>query len=151
MDGFDVLNEDGSRFIVAKEKVNEPMDQLPRRAYFEIESIKDGQLGIELKSEEDSLFYDGLEGYVLHSQSKMVYPAIPISIGSVVGVTVWTIEREEGVFRSLITFSVNGKSACHKTISFKGSNVTPVVYVGAKNSEVKNVGQHPFQFDNGKV
>jgi hypothetical protein len=104
MDKFDFSYADGSTFIMAEEDNDESNMEYYRGYYFEVEITLAGNMCIELKSSSGALLYDGLFGDLLHLSTKAVFPGVPFSDSSVVGIHVWSIKTDDKNVKSMVRF-----------------------------------------------
>ena len=122
---IEILRQDGSKLLIAKVDDNGQKIQLPSRIYFEIEIEREGNIALELKSENDSIIYEGLTGDILRSLSKEVFSGIKLQTGSFLEVRAWTLEEKGNIPHTWIEFFVDGTNACRRPIWIMGSNINP--------------------------
>ena len=84
---------------------------------------------IKLKSDNDSVIYDGVSGDTLETSSSLVIPGAPLVTGSVVKVTIWTMKTNEGDIQSLCQFETDGKMISSRSVILNGSDIIPTIYV----------------------
>ena len=104
-------------------------DEEPVRSYFEVNGINDENMIIELKSDTDSVIYDGVSGDTLENSSSLVIPGAPLVTGSVVKVIIWTMVTNEGDIQSLCQFETDGKMISSRSLILNGSDIVPTIYV----------------------
>ena len=123
-----------------------------QQSYFEIVAPKTSNIGIELQSGESTIFYDGRCGEVLNAMEKTVTPCIPVEPGSVLGVSIWSVLKEDTKRRNLVTFSLNGKEINELPFRLEGNKISPTIYVENETSDVVvNIDGQSCEYNPGNV
>ena len=136
---IEILEQDASRLLIAKLDGSGLKIKYPYRTYFEIEIEREGNIALELKSESDSIIYDGLTGDVLRGLSKEVFSGTKLQTGSSLEVSAWTLEEKENVPHTLVEFFVDGTNAYKRPILITGSDIKPTVYIDTQRNGAKFV------------
>ena len=108
----------------------------PVRSYLKINTVNDENMIIAINSEEDEIVYNCHSGDILETTSKLVIPGVPASVGSVLGVTLWTMKTKKEEIQTLCQFEVNGEIASSRCLLLNGGNIIPSLYT-EKTDEVK--------------
>ena len=152
MKKIELCNQNGTEIKFRKSPSNLPSKtELPKGFYFELSIIKEGNIAIEIKSENSVVFYDGLHGEIILTDRNIVVPAKPFKNGDTIGCTIWPFSLHRiGECYSSIQFSINGKATSLGNHSLQGENITPAVYAEERNALLDlNLGDKNFQFNEG--
>ena len=157
---INVSNDDGEQYVMATNDDFEFSFDGPIRYSFKVNGIEDENLIVELKSATDAVIYDGISGDILETSSNLVLPGIPITLGSVVEVILWSMKSKDGEVQSLCQFEVDGITMSSRALVLNGYDIIPSIYVStiefvkietnkdenkAKADEVTNMaGKNPF-------
>ena len=145
-----LTKNDGSQLILSQNAEMPTISDHPVSSSFEVEVIKEGNLAIELKSQTDSILYDGVTGDVLETSSKMVIAGTPLLSGSIVKVTVWPYKVVKNDVQNMIEFKVNGKVCTSRAIRIQGHDIIPLVHVDSITKFKLNDCEKNNQLDKGK-
>ena len=82
MKKIELCNKNGTEIKFGKSTSNlSSKSGLSQHFYFELNIIKEGNLAIEIKSENGAVFYDGLHGEIILTDRNIVVPAKPFKNG----------------------------------------------------------------------
>ena len=149
---IELCNRNGTEIKFRKSPSNLPSKtELPQGFYFELSIIQEGNVAIEIKSENSIVFYDGLHGEIILTDRNIVVPAKPFKNGDTIGCTIWPFSLHRiGECYSSIQFTINGKATSSGYHSLKGAKITPAVYAEERNALLDlNLGDKNFQFNEG--
>ena len=152
MKKIELCNQDGTEIKFKKSPSNMPSKtELSKGFYFELNIIKEGNVAIEIKSENSVVFYDGLHGEIILTDRNIVVPAKPFKNGDIIGCTIWPFSLHRiGECYSSIQFTINGKATSLGNHSLQGECITPAVYAEERNALLDlNLGDKKFQFNEG--
>ena len=124
----------------------------PFRSYLKVNTIKDERLIINVSSEKDAIIYNCHSGDILETVSSLVIPGIPVSVGSVIEMTLWTMKIKKEEIQTLCQFLVNGEIASRRCLLLNGGNIKPTLYVDYQNAaEMKDKFEFSStEFEKGK-
>ena len=152
MKKIELCNQNGTEIKFKKAPSNLLSEfELPNGFYFELSIIKEGNIAIEIKSENSVVFYDGLHGEIILTDRNIVVPAKPFKNGDTIGCTIWPFSLHRiGTCYSSIQFSINGKATSLGSHALIGEKITPAVYAEERNASLDiNLGDKTFQFNQG--
>ena len=112
---------------------------------------------ITVNSEKGAIIYDCNSGDILETASELIIPGVPVSVGSVLGVTLWTKNimddktKKEDI-QTLCQFEVNEEIASSRCLLLNGGNIIPSLYADSqKTVELKrNIEYNLTKFEKGK-
>ena len=147
MEQITVIDKDGSDVMIAAVDDDVSQFHCPVRSYIKVNTIKDENMIINVSSEKDAIIYDCHSGDILETVSKLVIPGVPVSVGSVLGVTLWTMKTKNEEIQTLCQFEVDGEIASSRCLLLNGGKIIPSLYSDYQNTiEIKN----SIEFDSAK-
>ena len=147
-----VIDNNGSNVMIAAVDDYISNFHCPVRSYLKINTVRDENMIINVSSKKDAIIYDCHSGDILETASNLVIPGVPVSVGSVLGMTLWTIKTKKDEIQTLCQFEVDGEIASSRCLLLNGGNIIPSLYVDYQNSvEMRdNIEFKSNEFEKGK-